>query len=219
MKYYIIIATFLFSSFGLSARTEGIIKVYRGIEKTFSVSAGTQKSTKETYYLIFEYDSSGTIIKQKKISFGKDSVGKLWQETIETTYRSKIGQGSKEIQYNYFYDSAAADGDGLAYLLSGAMKPTHVAFELDDSKKYEATAPSLKGQAFEYDKADTQNNNLIATTNFLWRLDSKMTKEANGYLSTMIIRPSKEMADFDKVVSYLESTKLSKYKLRQIPSL
>ena len=94
------------------------------------------------------------------------------------------------------------------------MKSSLVGFELNKSKKYAVTAHSLKGRAFEYDKADTQNDNLIATTQFHWRFDSRITKEANSYLSTKIIRPSNEMADFDRVVSYLEDIKLSKYTLR-----
>ena len=62
----IVMAWVCFLAFGLQARTEGVIKVYKTSDKTFTVTDGAELKGSETSYLIFEYDLTGAIINQTK---------------------------------------------------------------------------------------------------------------------------------------------------------
>jgi len=192
------------------ARVEGVIKVYKTSDAIFTVVGGEEVKTRATSYLIFEYDATGVIINQKQVRYGKDKATGSWKETIESDYTAKSADGAKGVQYRYFYDSAAVVGDGVAYLAFGPMKLAAVGTNTDKSKIMSLTASSLKGEAFEYDKGSSKNENKIATTKYSWRLDSGITREANHYLGTKINHADNEMPDFDTVVSYIEDVKLAK---------
>ena len=209
----IAVSAFCLLSINAMARTEGIIKVYKTLDSTLTVVGGDEVKTKATSYLIFEYDATGTTItNQKQISFGKDKDTGLWKSTTEPDYTPKVADGAKDVRYRYFYDGTSADGDGMAYLAFGPTKLVAVGVNADKSKIESLTASSLKGEAFEYEKGASKNENLIATTKYSWRLDSGITKEANNYLGTKITHAEVgEMPNFAAVVSYIEDVKLAKY--------
>ena len=212
MKNLFLLIFLSFSSL-VSARTEGTILIYKGLDTITTVGAGNEIKSKSIYYLICEYTASGELLNATKIEYGKNKQRVLWKNQSEVTelFSSSLINGQQA--YRVLNHAFSEIDSAQALLIFGKQKlNVSTGKNISGEKTTSDTATALKGESFFYTKDKLAANNYFTTTKHSLRLDTKATLQANAINSLLIqATHSNEMPELNEVIHYILNIRLFKY--------
>jgi hypothetical protein len=189
-----------------SARTEGIIKVYKSKAKAITTGNGNKDKNIAVAYIVLHYDAAGSIISSDRISFGKNTNG-LWKITISEDYITHEAAGAKSIDTEFIHEAEL----GESFLLTGKLVTSKLGVDLNGDALLGKVAKSLKGSYISHNEELDVLDNQIETVTIQWSLDSALTKESNNYHSKKVMHNAQKMPEVNDVIEYIKEVRLAKY--------